>query len=66
MKTNDELLDILWDKVNEAGSQKKVADEIGISAGFLNDILQGRAPVTDQVARYLGYKKVKGFVKDGH
>lgn len=71
MKNNDELVKLIWQEIEKfeasggkSGAQKRVAEALGISAGFLNDILKGRAPVTAQVAEYFGYTKVTGFVKD--
>lgn len=64
MKNNDDLVKLIQKEIERFGSQKKVADAIGITQGFLNDILRGRAPVTDQVAQYFGYTKVVGFIKD--
>lgn len=63
MKTNDELVELLKQEIRKHGDQKALAARIGISPGFLNDILQGRAPVTRQVADYLGYNKTTGFIK---
>jgi len=64
MKNNDDLVKLIWQEIDRLGSQKEVADAIGITAGFLNDILAGRAPVPDRVAQYFGYTRVVGFVKD--
>ena len=64
MNNNDDLLKLILREIERLGSQKALADEIGISLGFLNDIVQGRAPVTQQVAEYFGYKKITGFVRD--
>ena len=64
MKNNDDLIKLIWKEVDRLGSQKKVAEAIGVTPGFLGDILHGRTPVTDQVASYFGYTKVTGFVKD--
>jgi hypothetical protein len=63
MKTNDELVALLKKEIKKHGDQKALAERIGITPGFLNDILVGRAPVTQQVAEYLGYNKVTGFEK---
>ena len=63
MKTNDELVKLLEKEIDRLGSQRRVAKAIGITPGFLNDVLQGRAPVTQQIAAYFGYSKVTGFVK---
>ena len=51
--------------VEKWGSQRKVADQLGISAAFLSDIINGNRPVSNQVAQKLGYKKVVKYAKDG-
>lgn len=71
MKNNDELVKLIWREVDrfeanggKLGAQKRLAEAIGIKPDLLNDILWGRASVTDKVARYFGYTKVVGFIKD--
>lgn len=64
MKTNDEMLNLLREEVERRGSQKAVAEWLGITQGFLGDILHGRAPVTADVAEKLGYRKSVVFIKD--
>lgn len=63
LNKNEDLVVLLEEEVKKFGSQKALAERIGISLGFMNDILHSRAPVTQQVAEYLGYNKVVGFVK---
>jgi antitoxin component HigA of HigAB toxin-antitoxin module len=43
-------------KVEEAGSQKAVAEEFGISCAYLSDILNERSNVSDNIAQKLGYR----------
>jgi hypothetical protein len=45
----------------EQSSQKAVAKHIGISAQYLNDILQGRRDISEEVAAKLGYARVVTF-----
>lgn len=44
--------------VDEEGSVRKAAQEIGISAAYLGDLLRGRREPGDKVLQYLGLKKV--------
>lgn len=39
-------------------SQKELAAELGISPGFLGDIVQGRRPPSDRVIGALGLERV--------
>lgn len=64
MKTNDELVAEMKAQIKQHGDQKALAERLGISVGFLNDILRGRAPVTKDVAEKLGYRKAVVFIKD--
>jgi predicted transcriptional regulator len=63
--TQDEIKGIIEDMVQKWGSQRKVADHLGISAAFLSDIINGNRPVSNQVAQKLGYKKVVKYARDG-
>ncbi len=60
-KTNAQMVELLRKEARTLGSQKVLAKQIGISEAFLSDIITGKAPVTAQVARYLGYTKVTVF-----
>jgi hypothetical protein len=51
----------LTDMVIES-SQKQVADELGISGPFLNDVLLGRRGISPRLAEKLGFEKVMVFV----
>jgi plasmid maintenance system antidote protein VapI len=62
--TEEELLKILAQMVDKWGSQRAVADQLKISAAFMSDILAGNRPVSDTVARRLGYAKVIKFRKE--
>jgi plasmid maintenance system antidote protein VapI len=63
--TQDEIKEIIEQMVTTWGSQRKLADHLGISAAFLSDIINGNKPVSNQVAQKLGYKKVVKYAKDG-
>ena len=43
-------------KVRELGSQKAVADELGITPAYLSDILNERTHVSERIARMLGLR----------
>lgn len=40
--TQDELIQMLYQKVRTAGSQKKLAKLLGVTPSYLGDILHGR------------------------
>lgn len=63
--TQDEIKEIILQMVSKWGSQRAVADHLGISGAFLSDILNGNKPVSNQVAQKLGYKKIVKYAKDG-
>lgn len=48
---------------SEKTSQKRVADQLGISEGYLSDVLKRRRDVSLSLGRKLGYEKVAVFVK---
>jgi hypothetical protein len=45
-------------QVRKAGSQKEAAEALGISAQYLNDLLQGRRGASDNVLEKLGLKRI--------
>ena len=47
------------------GGQRIVADELGFTASYLNDVLHGKRGISDELARRLGYRKLTVFVRDG-
>lgn len=48
----------LQKRIAEAGSQKAYADELAISASYLNDILQGKRALTPAILGKLGFVRV--------
>jgi plasmid maintenance system antidote protein VapI len=60
--TEHDLRDRLTDMVAEHGSQKVVANIMGVSKGYLNDVLMGRRPVSEHMAERLGWRKFVVFV----
>jgi plasmid maintenance system antidote protein VapI len=63
--TQDELKGTIEQMVKQWGSQRKVADHLGISAAFLSDIINGNRPISNKVAQKLGYSKVVKYRRDG-
>jgi transcriptional regulator with XRE-family HTH domain len=49
-------------KIAEAGSQTKVAIELGISVSYLSDILNGKREISENVARKLGFKRQTKYI----
>ena len=56
--TEGELLKILREKLQKRGDQAAIADRLGFSRQFLNDVVHGRRPVTDELAHSMGYHPV--------
>lgn len=49
---------MITDLVAQKGSQRQVALDLQISESYLSDILDGARPISDAVAKKLGYNKV--------
>jgi hypothetical protein len=52
-----DVVRILERRVLAAGSQKRAAFELGISAQYLNDLLQGRRDFSDNLLEKLGLER---------
>ena len=63
--TQDEILEIIEEMVKKWGSQKEVAEQLEISNAYMSDILAGLRPVSDAVAKKLGYKRVIKYALNG-
>ena len=63
--TQDEILEVIEEMVKKWGSQKNVADHLEISNAYMSDILAGLRPVSDAVAKKLGYKRVVKYAPNG-
>lgn len=57
-----DLLDQLTDWARDK-SQTAVAEELGIKAPTLNQVLHGKRPVSEALAKKLGWERVTMFVK---
>jgi plasmid maintenance system antidote protein VapI len=62
--TQEEILAIIKEMVGKWGTQKELANQLGISNAYLNDIIHEKQAVSDAVARKLGYKRIVRFAKD--
>lgn len=58
MANDATLIVCIMDRIEARGSQKAVAEELGISPQYLSDILNGRRSVSDRVAEALGMERV--------
>ena len=57
-----EMLHIIREYVNSYGSQKWAAEELGISPQYLDDVLNLRRDISDDLSRKFGYARVSWFV----
>jgi len=57
-------LDRLRKGVQQAGSQKAYAKELGISLAYLNDVLHGRRKVSAQLAQRIGLVRETKYRED--
>ena len=53
----DEVRTLLRSKAIEAGSQRKLAKQMGCSAAFITDVLKGKREPTGPVLAYLGLRR---------
>lgn len=56
MIAQSEIVAVIQRMVDRS-SQRQVADKLGISYTYLNDILHGRTDVSENVALKLGYQR---------
>ena len=56
--THADLIDRLRAKCAEAGSQAALARQIGVSRMYINNILNGHAPISDTVLNGIGIERV--------
>ena len=62
-KQESHLVDELRIRADRKAGQKKTAEELGIAAQTLCDVLKQRRPVTERLAKAMGYKRVIEFEK---
>jgi plasmid maintenance system antidote protein VapI len=63
--TQAEILEIVVEMSKKWERQKDLADHLGISNAYMSDILAGVRPVSDRVARKLGYKRIVKYTREG-
>ena len=57
----EQLIAKMKARVERLGSQSKLAGELTISPGYLNDIFTGRKSISDEVADGMGYTRIIMF-----
>lgn len=59
-------LDVLMELARECKrtSQKATAKRLGFTPQFINDVLNGRRKITDNLAAKMGYQRVTRFVRE--
>ena len=62
--TRDELIELLQRKVQRAGTQAALAKELGITAAYLGDVLNGKRKPGPTLLNALGFCLVITYVKD--
>lgn len=55
--TQEGLRDSLRDRATEMGSQKALAEHLGVSAQYLGDVLSGKREPGDSILKALGLRK---------
>lgn len=61
LATEHDLRNIVTGLIELRGSQKAVADDLGISQAYLGDVLRGRRGVGEKMAEKLGWEKIEIF-----
>jgi hypothetical protein len=56
---------LIRDRCKTLGSQSVFADQVGVSAAYLSDMLLGKRGVSDTLAGAVGYEKFVAFRKIG-
>jgi len=65
VRTEHDLLDDLTEMVESLGGQGAAAKWLGVSNVYVHQILHGSRPVTDEIAKKLGYRVERVFVWEG-
>lgn len=61
--TSVDVLGVLRRECSDLGTQKAWAEKHGVSPAYVNDLLQGRREISDNVADMLGYERRVIFTK---
>ena len=59
--SEQEVLDIIRQAVDRAGSQKAFAELCGVSAPYLSDVLKGNRSPGERILNQLGIKKFTDY-----
>jgi plasmid maintenance system antidote protein VapI len=62
--TQEEILAIIREMAKKWDTQRELAEHLEISNAYMSDILAGIRPVSDGVARRLGYKRINKYVPE--
>lgn len=58
---HDEMVSRVKAEIAKAGSQRKAARKLGVTASFLCHVIRGNLPVSDRLANQLGYYREYTF-----
>lgn len=56
----DDVVKLLERLCQKLGSQKALAEKLGVSPSYISDVLSGRRDISESLARKLGLKVVIG------
>jgi transcriptional regulator with XRE-family HTH domain len=56
--TKEQVVEMLRANVKDWGAQARLAEEIGVSRSFFNEVVRGTRPPTGDILRHLGLRKV--------
>lgn len=59
-----DIRDIMSGIVDSSGTRRKVAKHLKVSEQYFGDVLSGKRPISSNLAKKLGLKKVTVFVKE--
>lgn len=59
--SREKALELIRDLIKTEGSQTKAAARLDISSAYLSEILTENRPISDAVARKLGYRRVISY-----
>lgn len=61
--THDDMLKLLRQRTLAHGAMSRFAREAGVSVAFVSETLKGRRPVSDTIAKALGFERKMVFRK---
>ena len=59
MMTEEDMRALIKDAKRRAGTWKQLAEDYGVSEAYLHAVVGGQRAVTGEMAKRLGYEKVK-------